>query len=119
MNSFASGFSWIARHRWILLVAGAVGIAAFCKRSLETGETRAEHAQHKRIKYLRNLADRISAYAREIHQRYPTGDVVVSVPDLAEQLGKRPEAIASALDLLFGEQKVQRAPLEGYWKLNV
>lgn len=68
---------------------------------------------------LRTLADRISAYGREVHRRYPTGDVVVSVPDLAEQLGKRPEAVASALNLLFGEQKAQRTPLKGYWKLNV
>ncbi len=115
MNSFASGFSWIARHRWILLIAGGIGIAALCKRSLETDKARTDH----RIKYLRNLADRISTYGREIHQRYPTGDVVVSVHDLAEQLGKRPEAVASALNLLCSEQKVQRVPLEGYWKLNL
>jgi hypothetical protein len=61
------------------------------------------------------LADRISAY----RQRYPTGDVVVCERDLAEQLRKRPDSVATALDLLLGEQKVQRAPLSGYWKLNV
>jgi hypothetical protein len=52
-------------------------------------------------------------------QRYPTGDVVVSEGDLAEQLRKRTETVATALNLLLGEQKVQRAPLNEYWKLNV
>jgi diguanylate cyclase (GGDEF)-like protein/PAS domain S-box-containing protein len=42
---------------------------------------------------------------------------VVSVRDLAEQLGKRPDAVAKALHLLLTEQKVQVAPLKGYWKL--
>jgi diguanylate cyclase (GGDEF)-like protein/PAS domain S-box-containing protein len=36
---------------------------------------------------------------------------------LAEQLGKRPDAVAKALHLLLTEQKVQVAPLKGYWKL--
>jgi hypothetical protein len=45
--------------------------------------------------------------------------VVVSERDLAEQFRKRPDAVATALNLLLGEQKVQRAPLNGYWKLNV
>ena len=43
----------------------------------------------------------------------PTGDVVVSECDLEEQLRKRPDSVATALDLLLGEQKVQRAPLSG------
>jgi hypothetical protein len=30
-NSFAAGFSWVALHWWILLIAGAVGIAATCR----------------------------------------------------------------------------------------
>ena len=54
-----------------------------------------------------------------VHQRYPTGDVIVCERDLAEQLRKRPDAVAIALNLLLSEQKVQRAPLRGYWKLNV
>jgi DNA-binding GntR family transcriptional regulator len=53
-----------------------------------------------------------------VHQQFPTGDVVVSERDLADQLRKRPEAVATALNLLFNEQKVQRAPLRGFWKLN-
>jgi hypothetical protein len=44
--------------------------------------------------------------------------VVVSVPDLAEQFGKRPDAVAAALHILLDGQKVQKAPLKGYWKLN-
>jgi len=44
--------------------------------------------------------------------------VVVSERDLAEQLRKRPEAVVMALDRLLSEQKVQRAPLSGYWKLH-
>ncbi len=70
-------------------------------------------------KELRALADKISTYGRNVHHRYPTGDVVVSERDLAEQLRKRPDSVATALDLLLGEQKVQRVPLSGYWKLNV
>jgi hypothetical protein len=49
----------------------------------------------------------------------PNWDVVVSECDLAEQLRKGPDSVAIALDLLLGEQKVQRASLSGYWKLNV
>jgi hypothetical protein len=37
---------------------------------------------------------------------------------LAEQLRKRPDSVATALDLLLGEQKVKKAPLIGYWKLK-
>ena len=52
-------------------------------------------------------------------EAYPTGDVIVSERDLAEQLRKRPDAVITALNLLLNEQKVQKAPLRGYWKLNV
>jgi hypothetical protein len=117
-NSFAAGFSWIALHWWILLIAGAVGIAATCRWCVETDEARAKRAERNRKKELRRLADQISTYGRNVHQRYPTGDVVVSVPDLAEQLGKRPEPVAAALHILLDEQKVQKAPLKEYWKLN-
>jgi DNA-binding GntR family transcriptional regulator len=67
----------------------------------------------------RTLADTIARYGRKVHQRYPTGDVVVSEHDLAEQLRKHPDVVATALNLLLGEQRVQKAPLSGYWKLNV
>ena len=101
------------------VVAGVVGIAATCRWCLETDKVRDQRAQRRNKKELRALADRISTYGRNVHQRYPTGDVVVSESDLAEQLRKRPDSIATALNLLLGEQKVQRAPLSGYWKLNV
>ena len=110
MNSLTRGLSWIALHwRTSAVIAGAVGIAATCRWCLETDEVRDQRA----------LADKISTYGRNVHRRYPTGDVVVSERDLAEQLRKCPDSVASALDLLLGEQKVQRAPLSGYWKINV
>ena len=111
---------WIALHwRTSAVIACAVGIAATCAWCLETDEARAKRAQQKKEKELRALADKISTYGRNVHQRYPTGDVVVSESDLAEQFRKRPDSVATALNLLLGEQKVQRAPLNGYWKLNV
>jgi hypothetical protein len=113
--------SWIASH-WrtsVVVACAAVGIAATTRRCLETDEARAQRAERHRKKELRALADKISAYGRKVHQRYPTGDVVVSERDLAEQLRKRPDIVATALNLLLGEQKVQKAPLNGYWKLNV
>ena len=120
MNSLTRLPSWIALH-WKsgAAVAALVGIAATCKWCLETDETRGQRAQRKANKELRALADRISTYGRNVHQRYPTGDVVISERDLAEQLRKRPDSVATALDLLLGEQKVQKAPLNGYWKINV
>jgi hypothetical protein len=51
--------------------------------------------------------------------RGESGINIVSEGDLAEQLRKRPDAVATALNLLLSEQKIQRAPLKGYWKLNV
>jgi hypothetical protein len=39
--------------------------------------------------------------------------VVVSVRDLAQQLRKRPDVVATALNLLLNAQKVQRARLKG------
>ena len=87
-------------------------------RVFETEEARAKRAEGKRQKDLRSLADKISEYGQGVHQRYPTGDEVVSVRDLAEQLGKRPDAVAKALHLLLTEQKVQEAPLKGCGKLN-
>ena len=120
MNSLTRSLSWMALHwRSGAVVAGLLGIAAMCRRYLETDEVRDQRAQRRNEKELRALADKISAYGRNVHQRYPTGDVVICERDLAEQLRKRPDSVATALDLLLGEQKVQRAPLSGYWKLNV
>jgi hypothetical protein len=120
INSLARIPSWIALHwKGGAVVAGVVGIAATCRWCLETDEVRGQRAQRRNKKELRALADKISSYGRNVHHRYPTGDVVVSEGDLAEQLRRRPDSVATALDLLLGEQKVQRAPLSGYWKLNV
>jgi hypothetical protein len=120
INSLARIPSWIAQH-WKsgAVVAGFVGIAATCRWCMETNEVRDQRAQRRNRKELRALADKISAYGRNAHQRYPTGDVIVSERDLAKQLRKGPDSVATALDLLLGEQKVQRAPLGGHWKLNV
>jgi hypothetical protein len=100
-------------------VAGAVGIVIMCRRCVETDKARAERAQRAQQKEIRALADRIASYGRKIHHRYPTGDVVVGESDLAAQLRKRPDMVGTALNLLLGEQKVEKAPLSGYWKLNV
>jgi len=120
MNSHTHFTSWIALH-WKsgAVVACAVGIAATRRWCLETDDVRGQRAQRKNKKELHALAEKISTYGRNVHQRYPTGDVVVSENDLAEQLRKRPDTVATALNLLLGEQKVQRAPLNEYWKLNV
>ena len=100
------------------MIVCALVITAICMRAFETGNSRAKRAERKKESELRDLTEKISAYARNVHQRYPTGDVVVSERDLAEQLRKRPDAVVTALNLLLNEQKVQRAPLNGYWKLN-
>jgi hypothetical protein len=121
MNNFARIPSWIASH-WrtsALIACTAVGIAATTRWCLETDEMRTQREERNRKRDLRALADKISTYGQRVGQRYPTGDVVVSVQDLAEKLRKRPEIVATALNLLLGEQRVQKAPLSGYWKLNV
>lgn len=70
-------------------------------------------------KDLHTLAEKISRYARDMQEKYPSGSVVVSEDDLAGALHRAPEKIARALGLLQNQQKVERAPLAGYWKLNV
>jgi heme exporter protein D len=106
-------------YSWVALVISALGIATMCMRTLQTGEARARSAERKRRKELRLLADKISGYGQSVHKRYPAGDVVVSERDLAEQLRRPRTAVATALNLLLSEQRVQRAPLKGYWKINV
>jgi hypothetical protein len=92
--------SWIALHwKASALVACAIGIAAASVRLLETDQVRAQRG-------------------RSVHHRYPTGDVVVSEKDLAERFRKPPETILTALNILLGEQKVQRTPISGYWRLT-
>jgi uncharacterized membrane-anchored protein YhcB (DUF1043 family) len=118
MQSFKSVVSAVSPHWALVAVASVIGIAAASVRAFETEESRARRAELKRQKELRSLAQRISTYAQTVRQQFPTGDVVVSERDLAEQLRKRPDAVVTALNLLLNEQKVQRAPLNGYWRLN-
>ncbi len=119
MNFLTSILSSTPLRWWVALIIPGVGIAAICLRVFETDGARAERADRTKKKELRSLAERISAYGHAVHRRYPTGDVIVGERDLAVQLRKRPAAVATALNLLLNEQKVQRAPLKGYWKLNV
>ena len=105
--------------RWALIaLASAVGIAFATVRAFESGEAKTRRVELKKQKELRALAQRIASYAQAVHQQFPRGDVVVSERDLAERLRKREEAVVTALNLLLGEQKVHKAPLNGYWKLN-
>ena len=114
--------SWIASHwRIDAKIARAVRIAVGSRQSIETDETRAERAQRTKEegKEVRAIADKISDYGRSVHRRYPSGEVVVGENDLAAQLRKRRDRVGTALNLLLGEQKVKKASLGGYWKLNV
>ena len=119
MNFLTSVYSSLPLRWWVALIVSALGIAAICLRVLTTDAMRAKRSERKQKKELRSLAERISSYGHNTHQRYPTGDVIVSERDLAERLRKRPDAVITALNLLLNEQKVQKAPLRGYWKLNV
>ena len=119
MNFLTNVFSSMPLRLWVALIISVLGIAAICIRAFETEEARVRRAEWNKKMELRSLAERISSYGRTVHQRYPTGDVIVSERDLAEQLRKRPDAVTTALNLLLSEQKVQRVPLSGYWKLNV
>lgn len=100
------------------VVTSAIGVVAVSIRAFESDDAKTKRLELKRQKEVRALTQRISTYARSVHERFPTGDVVVSERDLAEQLRKRTDVVISALNLLLTEQKVQRAPLNGYWKLN-
>jgi len=114
--------SWIASQwRMGAAVAHAVRIAVTSTRSIETDKIRAERAQRttEEGKEVRAIADKISDYARSVHRSYPSGEVVVGENDLAAQLRKRRDRVGRALNLLLGEQKVKKASLGGYWKLNV
>jgi lysophospholipase L1-like esterase len=119
MNFLTNVFPSMPLRWWLALIISVLGIAALFMRVLENDSARAKRAERNKKKELRSLAERISSYGHRVHQRYPTGDVIVSERDLAEQLRKRPDAVVTALNLLLNEQKVQRAPLNGYWRLNM
>jgi hypothetical protein len=103
----------------VTVLGAALGLVTVSMRAFESEDAKAKRLELRRQKELRALTERISAYARTVHKQFPTGDVVVSERDLAEQLRKRTDVVVTALNLLLNEQRVQRAPLTGYWKLNV
>jgi hypothetical protein len=119
MNFLTNVFPSMSLGLWAALILSIFGIAVICMRAFETEDSRARRAERDKKKELRSLAERISSYWQNVHQHYPTEDVIVSERDLAEELRKRPDAVITALNLLLTEQKVQRAPLRGFWKLNV
>ena len=113
-------FSWIvARWRIGALLVSGLAVTCIYKVSTETEEQRAQKASQKRQNELSRVAKQIYTYADDLHKRYPTGEVVISDTDLATHLGKPQEIVVSALSLLCDQNQVQRAPLAGYWKLNV
>jgi hypothetical protein len=117
LNSVTRVPSWLAAHwRGAALVACGVAAIAALRWSYDKDPERAKRMQEKD---LQTLAEKISRYAREMQARYPNGSVVVSEDDLAGALHRAPERIARALGLLHSQQRVERAPLSGYWKLNV
>jgi len=119
MISIMDVLSPMPLYWWVVLIISVLGIAALCIRAFETKEARARRAERNKKKELRSMAQRISSYGHTVHQRYPTGDVIVSERDLAEEFRKRPDVVITALNLLLSEQKVERVPLRGYWKLNL
>jgi hypothetical protein len=76
MHYLQDVFSSVPLHWWAALM-------------LETDGVRAKRAERNNTKGLRSLAEKISSYGHIVHERYPTGDVIVSERDLAEQLRKR------------------------------
>ena len=116
-NSLTRVPSWLAAHwRGAALVACGVATIAALRWAYDKDPERAAQMKEKDTQ---TLAEKISEYARDMQARYPNGSVVVSEEDLAGALHRAPERIAKALGLLQNQQKVERAPLSGYWKLNV
>lgn len=113
MNLLAGIPSCIVLHRGTsAMIACGFGIAVVaCARRLEIEEARSERARREKETEFRAVADKILLHARKAYHRFPTGDVVVCERDLAEELRKRPDLVATALNILLGERKVQRAPL--------
>ena len=109
--------SWLAAH-WrgaALIVCGVAAIAAF----RWSHDKDPERAAQMKEKDTQTLAEKISRYADEMQTKYPMGSVVVSEEDLAGALHRAPEKVIRALRLLHTQQRVEPAPLIGYWKLNI
>ena len=117
LNSITRAPSWLAANwRGAALIACAAGAITVLRWNYDKDPERRARIQEKD---LHSLAEKISKYALAMQEKYPTGSVVVSEEDLAGALHRAPERIARALGLLHSRQKVERAPLSGYWKLNV
>lgn len=116
--SFEFLLSWIALHWRVAVTVALILTAPLVVRFLESEKTRHARAQRKQARQLRVLADKIVSHGKTVHQRFPTGDVIVSEADLAEQFRNSSHAVTTALNLLLDEKKVARAPLNGYWKLH-
>ena len=119
MNLVQDSVEFLRARWWVVLaVSSAVGIAAVSLRLSESEAARQKRMQEAKKKELRTIANRISQYARSVRKSFPDGTIVVSEDDLASQLRKHPDYIVSALNTLRNEQKVERMPLTGYWRLN-
>jgi uncharacterized membrane-anchored protein YhcB (DUF1043 family) len=119
MNLVQDTVEFLRNRWWIIAIASsAVGVAAVSLRLSESEAAREKRIQETKKKELRAIANRISHYAKSVRERFPEGAVVVSEEDLAAQLRKRPDYIVSALKALLSEQKVERTPLTGYWRLK-
>lgn len=110
----------LSHQRWWLVaaVSSALAAVAACVRIFESEAARQKRLEATKEKELQALTDKISIYGRNVRERFPNGAVVVSEEDLAAQLRQRPDTVVTALQVLLKEQKVQRAPLSGYWRLN-
>jgi len=105
-------------HWWVVSGFGLLGALAVCARSFESDADRSKRMHRKKERELQSVTKKISSYAQDVHKRFPTGDVVISERDLAEQLRKPIDVIVMALNVLLSKQRVQRVALRGYWKLN-
>jgi hypothetical protein len=119
MNLIQDTVEFLRARWWIALaVSSVVSVAAVSLRLSESEAAREKRMRETKKKELRAIANRISHYAKSVRKQFPDGAVVVSEEDLAAQLRKRPDYIVSALSALLNEQKVERTPVTGYWRLN-
>jgi hypothetical protein len=119
LMSFAKNIATqLSSYWWVGLVLGGVVVGLACASACQSESSKLKRVRQRQERELRALTEKISRYARDVHRRFPTGDVVVSERDLAEQLRKRPEAVSTALGLLLKDRKAERAPMTGYWKLD-
>jgi hypothetical protein len=103
---------------WVVSFFGLLGASAVCSRAFESEASRSKRILRQKERELQSVTEKISSYAQEVHRRFPTGDVVISERDLAEQLRKPIDVVVMALNMLLSKQQVQRVALHGYWKLN-